>query len=129
LRKDRRHGRHRLDRLGRPRSTAARFRPRELPTADAAEFVRAGIGAQQTSYAVEALVQAPASTVRDQVGRWATVEGAGDGQCLVRMTSDSLDRPTMALGALGAEFEVRSPPELITHLRDWCLRFSAATAG
>jgi predicted DNA-binding transcriptional regulator YafY len=129
LRKDRRHGRHRLDRLGRPRSTAARFRPRELPTADAAEFVRAGIGAQQTSYAVEALVQAPASTVRDQVGRWATVEGAGDGQCLVRMTSDSLDRPTMALGALGAEFEVRSPPELITHLRDWCRRFSAATAG
>jgi predicted DNA-binding transcriptional regulator YafY len=118
----------RLDRLAEPRSTGARFRTRELPTADAAEFVRAGIDARHTSYAVEALIRAPASTVREQVGRWATVEDTGDGQCVLRMTSDSLDWPTMALGAVGAEFEVRSPPELVDHVRDWGRRFSAATA-
>jgi hypothetical protein len=33
------------------------------------------------------------------------------------MTSDTLDWPLLALGAVGAEFEVSSPPELVDHLR------------
>ncbi|MDQ3886181.1 MAG: WYL domain-containing protein [Actinomycetota bacterium] len=62
-------------------------------------------------------------------GRWGAVEDIDDRQCLLRMTSDSLDWPAMALGAVGADFEVLSPPELLDHVRDWGHRFSRATAS
>lgn len=119
----------RLDRLDEPRSTGARFRSRELPTVDAATFVRAGIDNLSAPYTVEVLVHAPAAAVRDQVDSWGTVEDIDDGRCLLRMTSDSLDWPTMVLGAVGADFEVRSPPELLDYIRDWAHRFSRATAA
>ncbi|MGH3775613.1 MAG: hypothetical protein ACRDRR_07730 [Pseudonocardiaceae bacterium] len=32
----------------------------------------------------------------------------------------------MILGAVGADFEVFSPPELVDHLREWGDRFSRA---
>ncbi len=117
----------RLDRLSGPHGTAARFATRNLPTADAAAFVKAGIDAQRAPFAVEALVHAPADAVRERVGRWGTVTDAGGGQCLLAMNSDSLDWPTMALGAIGADFTVLSPTELRDHIREWADRFSRAT--
>ncbi len=60
------------------------------------------------------------------MGRWATVEDLDDGGCLLRMTADSLDWPAMALGSVGAEFEVLSPPALVELVREWGLRFGRA---
>ncbi|MGH3885607.1 MAG: WYL domain-containing protein [Pseudonocardiaceae bacterium] len=74
-------------------------------------------------------MHAPAVTVRGQMGRWGTVEDIDDQRYLLRMTADSLDWPTMALGAVAADFEVLSPPELVDHIREWGDRFSRATAG
>jgi predicted DNA-binding transcriptional regulator YafY len=119
----------RLDRLGEPRGTGARFRPRELPAADAAAFVRAGIQNVTPVYEVEVLVDAPAAAVRERIGRWSAVEDIGATRCRVRMTADSLDWPTMALGAVGADFQVVSPAELLDRVRDWGHRFSHATAN
>ncbi|MHA6794739.1 helix-turn-helix transcriptional regulator [Pseudonocardia bannensis] len=119
----------RLDRLAEPRSTGARFRTRELPAEDAAAFVRAGIGNIPAPYTVEALLHAPAAAVRGRVGRWATIQEVDDRRCLLRMTTDSLDWPAMALGSVGADFEVLSPPELVAHIREWAGRFSRATAS
>jgi len=116
----------RVDRLSGPEGTGARFRPRELPAADAAAFVRAGIDSVQAGYEVEVLVDAPAAAVRERIGRWSTVEEAGAGRSRVRMTADSLDWPVMALGAAGADFDVLSPPELADQVRDWGRRFSRA---
>ncbi|MET2717070.1 YafY family protein [Streptomyces harbinensis] len=131
----------RLDRItGAARPTGARFRPRELPAADAAAFVRAGIGQLPTPYRVEAVVRAPAGAVRARIGRWVTVEelpregpeeGAGpDGdRCRVVMSTDSLEWPLLALGMTGAEFEVIGPPELHDLLVEWSERFLRAAAG
>jgi predicted DNA-binding transcriptional regulator YafY len=121
----------RLDRLAEPRGTGARFRPRELPAADAAAFVQAGIGSYAAVYEVEAVVDAPAATVRERYGRWATVEEVTPARSRIRMTVDQLDWPMLLLGALGAEFEVVTPPELLDRVRDWGRRFRQAdlTAG
>jgi hypothetical protein len=35
----------------------------------------------------------------------------------------------MALGVIGAEFRVLSPPELLDRVRDWGRRFSLAAPG
>jgi predicted DNA-binding transcriptional regulator YafY len=120
----------RLDRLGSPEPTGERFRPRELPAADAAAFVRAGLENAPRPHRVEALVEAPAEAVRGRIGRWSQVEEAGEGRCRVRMTSDDLDWPLVALGMAGAEFLIAGPPELADRAREWGDRFSrAARAG
>lgn len=118
----------RLDRLADPRRTGVRFRPRELPAADAVSFVQAGMRNQPTPYAIEALVHAPAQRVRARVGRWATVESVDEGSCRVLMRSDSFEWPALALGSLGAEFTVIDPPELLTYLHEWAARFTRAGA-
>jgi predicted DNA-binding transcriptional regulator YafY len=116
----------RVDRLADPSSTGIRFHPRELPAEDAATFVRAGIESMPAAHAVEVLIHASAATVRTALGRWATVEEAADDRCVLRMTVDSLDWPALALGAVRAEFEVLSPPELVEHIREWGARFTRA---
>jgi predicted DNA-binding transcriptional regulator YafY len=138
----------RLDRLTAPHGDGSRFRPRELPTPAghrsgqvsaaghrsgqeseaAAAFVRSGIENVANVYNVEVVVEAPAARVRDRIGRWTTVEPIAATQCRVRMTADSLDWPTMALGAVGADFQVVSPPELLDHVLDWGRRFTRAKA-
>jgi predicted DNA-binding transcriptional regulator YafY len=119
--------RFRIDRIDRPRSTGARFRPRELPAEDAAAFVRAGVDQNPSWWSVEIRVDAPAADVRSHVGRWGTAEDDGDGRCVLRMRADSLDWPAMLLGSLGADFEVVSPPELLGHVRSWASTFARAT--
>lgn len=116
----------RVDRLTGPEGTGARFRPRGLPAEDAAEFVRGSLTEPPRSYRVEALVEASAETVRDRIGRWCTVEEVDARTCRVRMTSDTLDWPTMALGVVGADFHVLEPPELLDQLDDWAARFARA---
>ena len=116
----------RLDRLEGPTSTGLRFHPRELPAEDAASFVRAGIESIPAAHTVEAIVHAPAAGVQAALGGWATVEAIDDDRCRVRMTSDSLDWPALALGVVRADFEVVTPPELVDHIREWGLRFTRA---
>jgi predicted DNA-binding transcriptional regulator YafY len=118
----------RLDRLADPRATGARFAPRRLPADDAATFVRAGIGSRTPVHHVEVLVDAPADDVAARIGRWSTVEDAGDGRCRVLMEADDLSWPALALGAVGAGFTVVSPPELVELLGEWGGRFTRAAA-
>lgn len=116
----------RLDRLTEPHRTGVRFRPRELPAADAAAFVKAAVGQRGghavVSYDVEVRVAAPVEVVRRVIGRWADVVQHADGT-VFRMRTDSLDWAAMTIGVLGADATVVSPPELIGHLRGWASTF------
>jgi predicted DNA-binding transcriptional regulator YafY len=114
----------RLDRLADPLGTGVRFRPRDLPATDAAEFVRAGLANAPRPYEVEVLVDAPVATVRARIGQWSTVEEVDPGRSRVRMTADALDWPVMALGVVGADFHVVWPPELLDQVHEWGARFA-----
>jgi predicted DNA-binding transcriptional regulator YafY len=116
----------RLDRMTGVHGTEARFAPRQLPAEDAAAFVRAGLGQLRTSQAVEAVIEASASVVRDRVGRWARVEEAGPDRCRLRMETDVLDWAVLVLGAVRAEFTVTAPDELRERLGEWAQRFGRA---
>jgi predicted DNA-binding transcriptional regulator YafY len=116
----------RLDRLTAPAGTGERFRPRTLPAEDPVAFVRAGIDNIPGPYTVEAVVHAPAERIRAKIGQWATVEDAGGARCRVRMTVDALEWPAMALGSVGADFDLVGPPELTELVRDWGARFTRA---
>lgn len=116
----------RVDRLDGPRGTGARFRTRELPAADAAEFVRAGLDELPRPHAVEVLVDAPAAAVRARIGRWSTAEEIDAERCRVRISAQSLDWAAMALGVVGADFHVVGPPELRELVHEWGGRFGRA---
>jgi predicted DNA-binding transcriptional regulator YafY len=119
----------RLDRITNPLSTGLRFQPRQLPADDAAAFVRAGIDNVPARHSVEVLIHAPAATVRGAVGQWATIEAVDEQRCRLKMTVDNLDWPALALGAVGAEFEVLRPSELRDHIREWGARFTRAASA
>jgi predicted DNA-binding transcriptional regulator YafY len=127
-------GRHdwrsfRLDRLERPLAGGVRFRPRDLPGGDPAEFVRERMTRLPDLFEVVARVQAPADAVRRRIGAWSSVEPADDdpdGACVVRMTGDQLQWPVLGLSMLDAEFTVLEPPELRAHLAEVGARFTRA---
>ena len=119
----------RLDRLDAVRGTGARFAPRRFPAEDAATYVRERIAGVPTTHRVEAVVAAPADVVRPRLGRWAQVEPVDEGSCRLRMESDGLDWPATALGTVGADFTVVSPPELLGYLGELAARYTAAVAG
>ncbi|MFN8167433.1 MAG: YafY family protein [Candidatus Nanopelagicales bacterium] len=115
----------RLDRLRAPSGTGETFRPRALPTADAAEFVRSRMGVS-SAYDVEAVVHAPADEVQALVGRWSQVEPRDETSCTVRMTTDALPWAALVLGTCGAVFDVVAPPALHELVADWAARFADA---
>lgn len=119
----------RVDRITAPAPTGKRYPERAIPGDDAAAFVRASIGSASAAatHAVEAIVQAPAHAVREQVGRWFTVDELDDGRSRITTTTDDLSWPIFALGSLGAPFTVSGPPELCDALDDWAARFRRAT--
>lgn len=123
----------RLDRLDAPRATGMRFQPRALPAADAVAFVRAGMENLPTRRRVEAIIHAPAAQVRAQLGAWATVQDIDSdsesekNSCRFVMTIDNLDWPALALGSIGADFEIVQPVELVERIREWGTRFVRAT--
>ena len=117
----------RLDRLTAARTTGSRFAPRDLPAADAAAFVRAGITHLPRPVVVDAVIAAPADLVRSRVGRWARVDEGADGTCRLRFSTGSLDWAALTLGATGADFSLQGPSELLEHLGSWSERFARAT--
>jgi predicted DNA-binding transcriptional regulator YafY len=114
----------RVDRLSDPVATGQRFRPRELPAADALAFVQAGIRRMPQRHAVRVLVDAPAEAVRRAVGHWGEVEDVADG-CRLTMNVDDLAWPVVVLARVDAPFTVESPDELREELRRTAARFAA----
>jgi len=115
----------RLDRIAAPEPTGQRFRPRELPAADALAFVQQGIRRMPQRYVVRARLAMSAEDLAAQVGRWGTVTAEGDG-CVLEMNVDDLDWPVMVLAASGSDFEVESPPELVERVAEVGARFARA---
>jgi predicted DNA-binding transcriptional regulator YafY len=108
----------RVDRLSAPLSTGARFRQRELPGGDAAEFVRNQLSSVPTRYRVVVTIEAPAADVERVVYHWGNVEALGDRRCRLVMNVDSFDWPTFVIGSVGAAFEVEAPDEFGDYLRE-----------
>ncbi|MDF1605069.1 YafY family protein [Nocardioides sp. YIM 152315] len=115
----------RVDRMSDAAATGQRFRPRELPAADAATFVQAGVRSAPQRYDVRVRLDADAETVTAFVGRWATVVPDGTG-CVMHMPSDSLDWPLMVLAHLDSDFTVEHPPELVDAVARAAERFGRA---
>lgn len=121
----------RLDRMAAPQPTGARFRPRTLPAADAAEYVRESLAGAVESLVVDALIAAPLADVEQAIGRWAEAAAeapAADGtaRTQVRITADSPEWALFGLAAVAAPFTIEGPAEVRELAAVWGDRFAAA---
>jgi len=103
----------RVDRIGDPRTSGARFTPRELPAEDAAAFVQAQLRAFETRHQAVATVE----HVLEHLKWWgAEAEPLGPSRCTLRMSGESLNWLAASLSLLDRPFAVHEPPELVNYL-------------
>ncbi|MFJ4684017.1 helix-turn-helix transcriptional regulator [Streptomyces sp. NPDC088789] len=110
----------RVDRVSDPFATGARFSPRELPTGNAAEYLRRSISRQQETYGFSVIFEAPAEAVTGRLPPWmGTPEPLTPDRCRMRgTTGDPLEWLGVRLAMLGPDFTIENPPELITYVRN-----------
>lgn len=123
----------RVDRIAEVRTTGHRYRPRDLPAADALTFVESGIRRMPQRYDVRVRVAASPDVVERAVSRWGAVTPLGEHgeHALLEMSVDDLQWPVMVLAQVGADFTVESPPELVSEVQRvaTCFATAAGSAG
>jgi len=106
----------RVDRISELNTTGIRFTPRDPP--DAAAFVAEAITTAPYRFRARIVVRAPAPVVRAQVPTTVgIIEAIDDDSCLLTTGADSLTFLAVHLAALGRDFTVLEPPELIDELK------------
>ncbi|GAA1663389.1 YafY family protein [Nonomuraea maheshkhaliensis] len=113
----------RLDRVSELLATGARIVPREPPGGDAAAYVAEQLYSAEPTY--EAVVTLRCA-VTEPVRALGEVTPLNKGACRVRTHADTLDWLAFRLLALGCEFEVHDPPELVARLRTLAGRLTRA---
>lgn len=114
----------RVDRISEP-AVIGRYAPRDPP--DPAQFVGTAITIAPYRYQARVLLHAPAQALAGQVAPTTGVlTPEGDDRCLLSTGSDSLPAMTFHLLALGVDFTILEPPELIEHLAAMAARLTRA---
>ncbi|MFG2815491.1 helix-turn-helix transcriptional regulator [Streptomyces sp. NPDC048410] len=110
----------RVDRVGDPFATGARFTPRELPSGDAAEYLRRSIRRHNETWEFTVRFAAPADQVAARLPHWFdTPAPDGPGHCLLHgTTGDPAAWLAVRLAMTGHEFTVRSPDVLAEAVRE-----------
>lgn len=118
----------RVDRVAEPFATGARFAHRELPTGNAAEFLRQSMYRRQETYAYNVTFAAPAAFVAARVPAWAGApEPVDEHSCRLRASSgDAVDWLAIRIAMVGCDFTVHEPRELVDYVRELGARLSRA---
>ncbi|MFJ7043692.1 transcriptional regulator [Streptomyces sp. JV178] len=121
----------RVDRVQEPFATGARFAPRELPTGNAAEYLKQSMQRRQETYTFEVTFAAPREVVAARLPTWlGAPEPVDEHSCRVRgSTGDAVEWFAVRLAVLGYEFTVHEPPELVEHVRELGARLTRAAGG
>ncbi|MGI8684821.1 MAG: helix-turn-helix transcriptional regulator [Acidimicrobiales bacterium] len=119
----------RVDRLRSPQLAGARFQPRSLPAADAAQFVADSLGSRPMPHLATVVAGGSVATIRP-VLRWADaeVEALDDDRCRIRLRAESaqwLDS-LIAMIAVVADIEISEPPEVAARIADLGRRLTSS---
>jgi len=119
----------RLDRISELVGTRLRFEPRDLPAADAAEFVARAAADLSRTHTAWVILDLPLDRMRDHFGPWAAGAEA-DGDRRTRWPIGGRN-PQELLDALvwvpeGVPYAIEGPPEFVALLRETATRMLAA---
>ncbi|MEU7532227.1 YafY family protein [Saccharothrix sp. NPDC042600] len=117
----------RVDRVERVLATGARAAVRELPAADAATYMRERMLSGPPVYRAEVTVDLPLRAVRERLGDTPEeLREVGEGRTWLRTHADTLEYVAFRIVLLGCDFEVHTPVELVSYLRDLRSRIDRA---
>jgi predicted DNA-binding transcriptional regulator YafY len=120
----------RLDRVGGLRSAGGRGAARRLPAETAADYVIDTMLDRAPMYEAVVTVHAPPAHARARLADAAAdIEAIDEHTCRVRSQPETAEWLAARLGALGCDFEVHEPPELVEHLSALAERLGRATSG
>ncbi|MFD4593888.1 helix-turn-helix transcriptional regulator [Streptomyces rubiginosohelvolus] len=135
----------RVDRVGEPYATGARFTPRPLPvegagsdtgrgdtgSGDAAKFLARSMRRMQPELRLDVWFGAPTEFVTARLpAHLGTPEPDGEGGCRLRAScTDSLEWVALRLALVDCEFSVAGPPQLVAYLEGLGARLTRAAAG
>lgn len=121
----------RVDRVGDPFPTGARFTARELPTGDAAEFLTSSMRGAQQPWEVDVSFAAPADFVAARLPpSFGVPETTGPDSCRLRAEAgDSLEWLALRLALVDCEFTVHGPARLVEHIGELGGRLTRAAGG
>ncbi|MDX3606340.1 MULTISPECIES: helix-turn-helix transcriptional regulator [Streptomyces] len=138
----------RVDRVGEPYATGARFAPRPLPVEDSASDTGGGTGSgagsgdaatflarsmrrMQPELRLDVRFDAPAEFVTARLpAHLGTPEPDGEGGCRLRAScTDSLEWAALRLALVDCEFSVEGPPQLVAYLEGLGARLTRAAGG
>ncbi|MGX5189162.1 helix-turn-helix transcriptional regulator [Streptomyces avermitilis] len=121
----------RVDRVSEPFATGARFTPRELPTGNAAEFLRQSMFRRQETYEFEVTFAAPAEFVAARLPNWlGAPEPIDEHSCRLRASAgDSVEWLAVRIAMVDCEFTVQEPPELVGCVRELGGRLTRAVGA
>lgn len=119
----------RVDRMGPPRQPSGpRFTPRELPQEDLAAYVAGRVSAAAWRHRAHVTVHAAATDVVARINpAVGVVTAIDDTTCTLDTGADTIESLAVHIGLLGYDFEVRNPPELVSHLKELAARYDRAT--
>ncbi|MEU6394102.1 YafY family protein [Streptomyces sp. NPDC046939] len=123
----------RVDRVTEPFATGARFAPREVPSGDAAEYLRRSVEARggavyEVDVEFRATVEEVAAKVPPAVGRPEPLP-RGRGCRLRANASGPVEWMAVRLALTGLDFRVRAPEALLTSVRELGMRLTRGAEG
>lgn len=127
----------RVDRVGEPYATGARFAPRPLPaegagsdarSEDAAKFLARSMRRMKPELCLDVWFEAPAEFVAARLpAHLGAPEPDGEGGCRLRTScTDSLEWVALRLALVDCEFSVQGPPQLVEYLDSLGARLTRA---
>jgi predicted DNA-binding transcriptional regulator YafY len=120
----------RLDRVGGLRSTGGRGAARRLPAQTAADYVIETMLGRAPTYEAVVTVHSPVADARARLADAAAdIEAIDERSCRFRSRPETAEWLAARLGALGCDFHVHEPPELVEHLASLGARLMRAVGA
>ncbi|MFE1591533.1 helix-turn-helix transcriptional regulator [Nocardia sp. NPDC058705] len=119
----------RIDRMGAPAPTGARFPPRVIPADNVVEYVVARVSKGAWKYRARVLVRAPAAEVAAKIGIPIDIAVVDESTCRIELGSDDPDRLALRLTQLDVDIEVIDGDELAVAFDRLATRLRRAAGG
>ena len=108
----------RVDRIEGKATAGSPFLPRDIPGGNAAALVSRALSSATHDVRTRILLHAPRSRIVDKAPALADfVSERSPRRCVLETSGHSLDTLVIHVAALGVDFQVLEPPELVKHFR------------
>jgi WYL domain len=111
-----------------PEFLGCRFPPRDLPDGDVQAYVSRSVSTSPYPHCARVLLHVPLALVAERVAPTvATLQAVDEQTCLMHTGGSWYGEIAIYVAAIGVDFEILDPLELVQHIRELARLFDRAT--